>query len=273
MINRDKLSYSDIYPKLGLQWNITSNLRLRLAWFETATAESVARQTIEPTQIAGFVQIFDDPTGSRSQRKGVGLDTRVTKNVYHGIEASGRNLKVPAFDGATFSASVDKSNEELYRMYLYWLLDSKWVARGEIQYEKYSRDKNLGIIGFQPYRTETLSIPLSINYFNPNGLFTSIEGNFVRQDIKRLDSRNPDFDLVNPGSDSRLKYAGLSNFFLLDITGGYRLPNRKGLISVELRNLLDQNFDYSQPHFYSSEPIRVRYFPDRTVFARLTFNY
>ncbi len=263
LINKNNFSFTDIYPKLGLQWNITSNSRLRMAWFETATAESTARQTIEPTQVAGFVQIFDDPTGSRSQRKGVGLDTRVTKNVYHGIEASGRNLKVPVF-GTTL---VDKSNEELYRMYLYWLLDSKWVVRGEIQYERYSRDKNAEIIGFEPYRTETLSIPLSINYFNPNGLFTSIEGSFVRQDIKRLDP-NPNSDL-----NSRFKYAGLSNFFLLDITGGYRLPNRKGLISVEIRNLLDQNFDYRQPHFYSSEPIRVRYFPDRTVFARLTFNY
>ncbi len=262
LLNKN-LDFNEIYPKLGLQWDITSNARLRLAWFETATAESTARQTIEPTQVAGFIQIFDDPTGSRSQRKGVGLDTKITKNIYHGIEASERDLKVPAFN----STFLDKSDEQLYRMYLYWLLDPNWAVRAEVQYEKFNRKKNEEI-GFEPYRTETLSIPLSLNYFSPNGLFASLVGTIVRQNVKRSDSFNPENDLI-----SGLKYEGLSSFFLVDITGGYRLPSRRGLISIEARNLFDQDFDYRQPHFYSSEPIRVRYFPDRTVFARLTFNF
>ena len=52
-------------PKVGLQWNITDNLRLRLAWFENVKSALAANQTLEPTQVAGFNQLFDDINGTR----------------------------------------------------------------------------------------------------------------------------------------------------------------------------------------------------------------
>ncbi len=66
---------------------------------------------------------------------------------------------------------------------------------------------------------------------------------------------------------------GLSNFFLLDAIKGYRLPARKGLLSFEVRNLLDESFYFRNSQFFVSQPIAPRYTPDRTFFVRLTLNF
>ena len=44
---------------------LLSDLRLRFAWFETVKPALIANQTLEPTQVAGFNQLFDDTNGTR----------------------------------------------------------------------------------------------------------------------------------------------------------------------------------------------------------------
>ncbi len=52
-------------------------------------------QTLEPTQVAGFNQLFDDPTGTKSERWGVGIDHRFSPVLTGGVEISQRNLRFP----------------------------------------------------------------------------------------------------------------------------------------------------------------------------------
>ena len=85
----------DLYPKLGVQWHIFDGLELRAAYFGVAARAGVVDQTIEPTQVAGFNQWFDDFRGTEAERVGVGLDARFTDQWYAGIEASWRDLTVP----------------------------------------------------------------------------------------------------------------------------------------------------------------------------------
>ncbi|MEP6880061.1 MAG: TonB-dependent receptor, partial [Nitrosospira sp.] len=207
-------------PKFGLQWDITSSLRLRLAWFETIKSALVANQTIEPTQVAGFNQLFDDTNGTKARRKGIGVDAHVAKDVYGGFEVSRRDLEVPALTGLATVSSIMKQQESLYRAYLYWLPHINWAVRGEPQFEKFTRALS-AIDPTAPSRIETFSAPLSLNYYNPAGLFAKVTTTYVWQELVR--SGTP----VN---------AGISDFFLLDTTLGYRLPKRRGIISLEGRN-------------------------------------
>ncbi len=55
----------------------------------------VANQTLEPTQVAGFNQLFDEYNGTKAQRMGIGGDARIANNVYGGVELSKRHLEVP----------------------------------------------------------------------------------------------------------------------------------------------------------------------------------
>ena len=242
-------------PKFGLQVDITKNLRLRLAWFETVKSALIANQTLEPTQVAGFNQLFDDINGTKARRKGVGLDAFISQNLYAGVEASTRNLSRPIF-GEIF----EKQKEELYQAYFYWLPKKNWSIRGETQYEKYTRkDTSLLASLNEPTQIVNLRLPLGINYFNQQGFLAKLTGTYVLQDIKRREGHT-------------LK-AGTHDFFMLDMSIGYRLLKRKGLVSFEARNLLDQNFIYQSYNFQFNDYVVSRFIPERTFFARLTLNF
>jgi tetratricopeptide (TPR) repeat protein len=274
---------SKVNPKFGLQVDITDFLRLRAAWFETVKTALVANQTLEPTQVAGFNQFFDDINGSQSQREGIGLDfdfsrfVNYSKNViYGGVEYSERELKSPNFwPGDTFSflepqpepfslRLIEEQKEKLFRTYLYWLPHKSLAFRGEFQYEKFFRKKgNLG--SNQPSQIETTSAPLSLSYFSPSGLSASLIATIVRQDIERAP--------VEEGDPVAPLKAGTSNFFLLDAVLSYRFPARRGLFSIEGRNLLNEHFSYHNSFFHISEPTGPRFVPERTFFARVTLNF
>ncbi|MEP6880120.1 MAG: TonB-dependent receptor, partial [Nitrosospira sp.] len=147
-------------PKFGLQWNITSALRLRLAWFETVKPALIANQTLEPTQVAGFNQMFDDTNGTKARRKGIGLDATVVKDLYAGVEVSRRDLEVLGLDVSSTLQLFDKQQESLFRSYLYWLPHINWAVRGEYQFEKFTRAST--DFGDEPIQIRNSNMPLTI---------------------------------------------------------------------------------------------------------------
>ena len=86
---------NELNPKLGVQWAINDQVSLRAAAFQTVKREFATRQTIEPTQVAGFNQIIDFIDLTVSKNYGVGLDVRFTDRLSGGLEALKRDNKVP----------------------------------------------------------------------------------------------------------------------------------------------------------------------------------
>ncbi|WP_371128869.1 TonB-dependent receptor domain-containing protein [Nitrosospira sp. Nsp1] len=250
-------SFHKVSPKIGVQWDIVDNLRLRLAWFETVKPALAANQTLEPTQVAGFNQMFDDVNGTRARRMGLGLDARIANKLYSGFEVSARDLDVPKLRTFLSLSEIVKQKEKLYRAYLYFLPHPYWAIRGEFQFEKFTQNPDKA--GDDPYRMETLSLPVSLNYFDPSGIFMKLMTTYVRQKVARLDSAN----------------AGVNGFTLLDTAIGYRLPKRRGILSLEGRNLLNEDFFYRNINLQHPEQqlYNLRYSPDRTFFLRLTLNF
>lgn len=241
-------------PKVGLQWDITHRLRLRLAWFETVKSALVANPTLEPTQVAGFNQLFDDVNGTSARRRGAGLDARVSENLYAGVEISDRRLGVPSFeDNLTFRVT-ESQQEKLFRAYLYLLPHPYLSARGEFQLEKFARDSSAtGVHGI-----ETASAPVNLSFFHPSGVFAKLMTTYVQQKVKSRTQEN----------------SGVDDFMLLDAAIGFRLPNRRGILSLEGRNLMDEHFFYRNINFQASEPVYYqRFTPHRTLFLRLTLNF
>lgn len=264
VFNEDvKKQTSKLNPKIGVQWDILENLRLRFAWFEMTKPHLIAQQTLEPTQIAGFNQFFDDLNGSESRRVGIGLDSRLAKQFYTGMEISERAIHVPQFERMLSSEIVEfeKQKEQVLRGYLYHTPHPYWAFRSEIQFERFTRNdvKNQIKLDKQdPVAIETLSVPLSAEYFHPTGVFARFTSTFVSQDLKRkADSKN----------------AGFDSFFLLDLHAGFRLPRRRGILSFEIKNLLDEKFFFRSWNFYQSEFTAPRFLPERTFLLRATFNF
>jgi len=105
-------------PKLGVQWEVAESIRLRAAYFQTLKRRLIVEQSLEPTQVAGFTQFFDDTNGTDATRYGLGLDARPTRSLLLGMEASRRDLSVPQFIGDR--VDLQNRDEDLLRGYAYW---------------------------------------------------------------------------------------------------------------------------------------------------------
>ena len=245
-------------PKLGLRWDITDNLHLRLAAFETLKRTLLVEQTIEPTQVAGFNQFYDDLNATKAKNYAIGLDTRFADGLYGGVQASHRDLDVltAGFEGSRFEAE----REQLFSAYLYWMPHPNWAIQNEYRLEKYETDRT------NPFRVDTLSIPLVVRYFDPSGFFGQLGAIYVRQEVQDIDFSVMELPVVTDSDD----------FVLVNAAVGFRLPKRQGILSLEAWNLFDKEFRFQDMSFRTShpeQPANSGFMPDRTIFARITLNF
>lgn len=158
---------------MGVTLNLLPDTTLRAAIFRTLNRRLISDQTIEPTQVSGFNQFFDDGEGTEAWRYGVGIDQRFLSTLFAGAEISKRDLKVPFFqsntvDGVpqTRTRKVDW-NEYLGRAYLYWTPHT-WIAvSAEYQYERLDRSKKF-VAGVKELDTHRLPLGISL-FHHPDG--------------------------------------------------------------------------------------------------------
>jgi TonB dependent receptor-like, beta-barrel len=246
-------------PKLGVIWNPVPETTLRAAAFRTLEKPVFSGRSIEPTQVAGFNQLFDDAgLGADAWRYGVAWDQRLPGAAYVGVELSRRDSTVPfeAFDLDTGIASKAKVDwrEYLVRTYAYWAVTKQIALSVEYLYERLERDpENSGVA--RVVESDTHRVPLSMAFFHPSGLQARVTGTYVNQSGQFGDA----FSGVKSGSDQ---------FFVLDASIGYRLPKRFGLITLEGRNLLDQKFHYNDHDFGNPS-----FYPERLILLRVTLAF
>jgi hypothetical protein len=73
-------------------WFPFPDTAIRAAAFRAMSLTNIQNQTIEPTQVAGFNQFFDDPEGFDSWVYGVGVDQKLGSNIYTGGEIFRRDV-------------------------------------------------------------------------------------------------------------------------------------------------------------------------------------
>lgn len=248
-------------PKIGVIWNPVPTTTLRAAAFRTLKRTLIVDQTLEPTQVAGFNQFYDDFNGTEAWKFGVAIDQKLSQGVYAGAEFSKRDLKVPFLDDVTDPANPVRTtvnwNERFARGYLFWT-PHKWVAlRAEYLYEYQERDP-LFTFGFSELTTQR--VPLGINIFHPSGFSAALTGTYYDQ--KGL------FDASGPQLES-------DTFWIVDAKLGYRLPKRYGLFTIGVANLTNQQFRYfnTDAGLGTAGGTNATIQPGRMAFARLTLTF
>ncbi|MCG8549786.1 MAG: hypothetical protein MI799_05215, partial [Desulfobacterales bacterium] len=238
-VNDTQSDYSKerINPKLGLQWDITNKWRFRTAFVRNIKRLLAMDQTIEPTQVAGFNQFFDDLNGARSQLFGIATDIALTDQLYGGIELTWRDV-----------SSESERDEDVYRGYLYWLPHPNWSVNTEYKFER----------DLYNFDLKTTTIPLTVRYFNHRGFFGQCGLTYVHQKQREITGRT-------------LR----DEFAVVDMSLGYRLPNRWGLLSFEINNILDKEFLYQDASFKTSDQFGVvrPFVPGRTLRVRVVLNF
>jgi outer membrane receptor protein involved in Fe transport len=259
----DEIDFDRYNPKLGLQWNLDDSVQLRAAWFKSVKPALASNRTLEPTQIAGFNQYFDDTNATKSERIGVGLDWTAQNNLFVGAEFTRRELETPKFQFISTTereAMFHDGDEWSHRAYAYWMPANRWSVSLEAVYDKYEGDELVTDPNF-PLEVSTITYPLRVQYFLPNGLFTGVGVTRVDQEVER--------------STSATFSDGDSEFTLGDFTVGYRFPRRMGIASLSVLNLTDQDFEYQDDSYrgFQDEPSAGPYYPERTIMGRVTLNF
>ncbi len=260
----EPIEKSSFNPKFGVRWQLHPDVVLRAAGFRVIKPSFVNNRTIEPTQVAGFNQFFDDLPGTESWRYGAAIDWRPGDRVWGGMELTWRDLdeptKVVSESGAE-TTQFDDQKEQLHRLYFYWTPTDRLAAKVALVYDRYRGQGPAVQFGPRPEDIKTLSLPLSLRYFNPNGLFAVLGGTYVDQKVRRAESSR-----FADGND---------NFFVVDAAVGYRLPKRRGNISLAVKNLFDEQFMYQDNSFreFSEEAVVSPFVPDRAIIGSVTLSF
>jgi tetratricopeptide (TPR) repeat protein len=259
---QDDLEVQKVNPKFGVQWNITDDLVLRGAVFRTVKPALVSNQTLEPTQVAGFNQLFDDTNAAAAWRYAVGVDHRLADNLFIGGEATWRELSDNTTDFYAKDAQFENTDEQTHRAYVNWVPIPELALSLEFVYDKFTAEKGKFLTDLfgVPEKVVTYSVPVGARYFHPSGFFAGAGVTYVNQDVNRADFAGPE---------------GNDNFFYLDASVGYRLPKRFGIVSFGVTNLLDQKFHYQDDSFreFQDQPSIGPYFPERLFLGRITLNW
>jgi len=241
--------------KLGLQWRLTDRILLRGAAFDTLKTALFVQQTIEPTNIAGFNQFFDDLNGTHASNQALGVDVQLTPSTYFAAEYHQRDLEIPLSSIGTGMVFIQHEDEQLARSSLTQSLADRWTLSLEWNLTRITTDGTVS-----PFTLlETHAAPLAVRYFAPFGLRAEARATRVRQKVE-----NSVF--TGPGTE-------LSRFMLYDLSLAYRLPRRYGTISLEGRNLTDEEFFYMDLNVRNPTINNPLFVPERQVFLRLTVQF
>ncbi len=245
-------------PKFGVTWEPSPEIRVRAAAFSGMQRPFISMQKIdpslEPTQVAGFNQVFFDGEGDEAERYGLGLDRKLSDDLYVGAEASLRDVEV-LINIAPQEFVRRDWEERIGRAYLYWSLNAHWALTGEYLYEWFERESEGGLTGSEQFaELRTHRLPIGARYFHPSGITATAVATYVDQRGDFTDSGSPDLSIV-PGED---------DFWVVDASLSYRLPKRYGVVSLEVKNLFDEDF-----RFQDTDPGNPRILPDRFFMFKL----
>lgn len=255
-VDADVIDKTRLSPKLGLVWALDGRTTLRAAALRSINRALIGKGTIEPVQVAGFVQFFDDVIGTRSDRYALGLDRHVVEGLDVGGEASWRQLERPYLDFLARPQTSD-ARQQLHRLYAYWAPAPRWALRAEYRYQKGKYREDFPLIvesgNWGIFSLRTHSLPLGVRYSHPSGWLADFAVTGYHQSG----------DFVITTTDER-RHAR-DSFWLSDARVAYRLPRRLGLVSVGVQNLFDTHVQ-----FQDTDPQNPQLQPQRQLYASVS---
>jgi tetratricopeptide (TPR) repeat protein len=244
-------------PKFGITWTPFSNTTVRGSVTRTLKKLLTTDQTLEPTQIAGFNQFFDDLVATDAWRYGVAIDQKFSHSLFGGAEFTYRDFDFPSIlanpDGST-ELSSSGGEETMARAYAFWTPMDRLALRTEYRYERF--ENALSFDGRFPLKLTTHRVPIGINYIDPSGLSAALAATYWNQDGRF-------FRITTLEEET-----GSDQFWTVDMSINYRFPKRHGFTTVGITNLFDQDFNYFE---IDSDNPTIQ--PDRMIFARISLAF
>ena len=251
-------------PTVGITWRPTAHTTVRAAAFETlfgslTTSMQNPQPRLEPVQVSGFTQLLAGGAGDQASVRGLAVDHEFSPKLFLGWQAETRDTdRVAAafLAGITFPLYAEEREQ---RAYLYWLPASEVSVTARYEHGRYSFEP-LPAPGYSHMKADRL--PIEIRYFARGGFTLGARTSLVEQSGQFQTELQQDLFTPPPTA------YGEDRFVVLDAFVGYRLPNRRGLLSLSADNLLDEEFQYQDV-----EPNNPSLFPERIVSFRFTLAF
>ncbi len=248
-----------VHPKLGVRVSVAHGLSIRLAYFESLKRQLVVDQTIEPTQIVGFNQLYDDVNGSEIRTMGAALDYNWSSRLLITSEWQQRrvDIRTGLFGGGLELIPTQRLYEESVHLDGSYLLSPQLSLLAGASYETFKWEP--GFFVPSPTRVRTSTVKLGARVFLPAGFYAFAQVNYVDQLVRRLEGVT-----VPSGQDS---------FIVVDGLIGYRFPKRLGSLTIEARNIFNEKFFYQDENFRSTETRPSPYIPSREIWLRAALSF
>jgi len=234
--------FSGWYPKIGAIYKLTQSIDIRAAYFESLTRPLVIEQTLEPTQIAGFNQFFDETEGIKSDQYALGFDIDAGAGHFIGGEWRIRKSNVPSVQDL---AELLNAKQPQAQVFWNWSIEP-WAISLAYQYEK--SEYTSAVLLDVPTLLTTQRIPVQVKWFS-GALSLGVTATHFDQsgEFNNGESKSSD------------------HFTLLDIAATYSFWHRRAEIELRCNNVFDESFSYQNTNLYDPTPRIALYRPERTV--------
>ncbi|WP_222862064.1 tetratricopeptide repeat protein, partial [Zoogloea oleivorans] len=252
----DRTQTERVNGKLGIVARLATGTTLRSAFFQGVSGSKYDRESLAPTQFAGFNQVFDDPTGTRWRRAAIGLDQRFTGGITAGLEASGRILHVPMFSTGS-NMELGRWNEQLHRAHLSVPFGQKVALSAEWRHEATQTEVTPDYRAL-PYKVRTDLVPLRL-WLKTGPADVLVENWAVRQHASQLDGA---------GSDQRAS----STFSMTNLRVSMPIVSNRLTATLGLYNVFDRQFRFHNTDL-NGDPKVPLFYPQRTALLQGHFRF
>ncbi|HRP65448.1 MAG TPA: FecR domain-containing protein [Thauera sp.] len=253
------VAHQGFSAKFGASFQPAPGTTLRLATLQGLKGPKYQDQTLEPTQFAGFNQLFDDLDGTRWRRTAAGLDHRFASGLMAGLEWSARTLSVPGL-GCSDTDCRARWRERLHRAYVALPLGQRAALSAAWRYERVHLEGDAAALVSLPHDTRSDALPLALWLRLDQRWSTAFEALRVRQHSAVTDS-------LQGGSVQRSE-----RFWLANARLSYAGPGRRSALSVSVHNLFDRRFALQDTDLNGNPRVPL-YFPRRTALLQLQLRF
>ena len=237
---------SSFNPKAGIQIDVTDRIQVRAAYSQAVKPALISEQLLEPAAIMGIPQLIDITNGGNVETIGGAIDADLTRTLRAGAYATYHSFDTPVV-GTT---SRPETEDMTFGGYIQKTFMKRFALTVGGYHETAQSDT---LFDLDDFKLTTASV--SASYFDPLGFFGTV-------------AVEPSFHSFKDDGVS-----GEDEFVMVNASIGYRLPNGRGLISLDAQNLLDQKVRFQEREIRSDIPIAPRFAPDMTLYLRGTFTF
>lgn len=245
-------------PKFGVVWTPVPQLRVRAANYKALKRDLLAEQSIEPTQVAGFNQVYDDFNGTPTENLAVGVDGWFAPSVRGSAEFVRRDLTVVTAMLAGSPVPPQSLHEASGSAAIQWIASPRTSVALGWRTDTFVSDATISTNW--PSLLRTTTVPLTVRHAWNDRFFTKVTAHDVTQKLERS---APALPLAS----------GHEHFQVVDLSFGYRLPQRHGVVSLDVYNLFDRSFRFQDDNFRRSFYRPAAFIPDRSVFVRASLQF